>query len=95
MWLEHRGIGYVAATRCNDDVITIRMGNARVNELSPRCPPRRGAGSPPVLARTAPASTTGPECRSACGGDPAVGTGVLARRSITDPTEIAYYICYA
>ena len=37
---------------------------------------------------------TGPRSRSGRGANPGRGHWLLARRSITDPDEIAYYLCY-
>jgi SRSO17 transposase len=51
VWLEQRDVGYVLATRCNDDVITASAGTGRVDELiaglSPRawCRVSVGAGA--------------------------------------------------
>ncbi|MFC4148091.1 hypothetical protein ACFO0M_17705 [Micromonospora mangrovi] len=33
VWLEHRDVGYVVATRRNDDMITTTMGTARADQL--------------------------------------------------------------
>ena len=41
------------------------------------------------------ASTTGPASRSGPGTAPTAVTGSCPRRSIADPTQLAYYIAYA
>src|SRR5215218_6858693 len=48
------------------------------------------------MAARASGSTTGPRVRRCRGGCPAIGgSGLLARRSRSDPGELAYYVCFA
>jgi SRSO17 transposase len=94
VWLEQHDVSYVLATRCNDDVITASAGTGRVDqlvaELSPRAWCRISAG----------AGAHGPRLYDwarlpiRIAWAPGRGHWLLARRSISDPTEIAYYICY-
>ena len=94
VWLEQREVSYVLATRCNDDVITADGRTGRVDELvaglSVRAWRRLSVG----------AGAHGPRdydwARAPIRIAWAAGRGhwLLARRSISDPTEIAYYICY-
>jgi SRSO17 transposase len=93
-WLEGQDVWHVLATRCNDTVTTTGGADARADELV--------AGLPERAWRrlSAGAGAHGPReydwaripLRSAW----RAGRGhwLLARRSISDPTEIAYYLCY-
>lgn len=93
-WLEQRKVAYVMATKVNDTVITPRCAEVRVDELIAALPRQRwkrlsggpGAHGERVYdwARVAirPCWEEG------------FGHWVLARRSVSDPTEIAYYVCY-
>jgi SRSO17 transposase len=99
VWLEERDVFHVVATRCNDNVsargIGPRLVHDRVDAIIAGLPARSwkrlscgdGAHGPrvydwvrvPIRPWWAPGR----------------GHWLLARRSIADPTEIAYYICYA
>jgi SRSO17 transposase len=93
VWLEERDIGYVMATRRNDDVVTTGMGFVRVDDLVAALPAsawRRlsagaGAHGPRIYqwART-PIRVSW---------QPGRGHWVLARRH-PDTGELAYYVCY-
>lgn len=93
-WLENRGVSYVLATRRDHRMTTRADRVARADALIAELPARRwqrlavGAGA------------HGPRdydwaCRH-IGGTWARGRGhwLLARRSISDPAQIAYYICH-
>jgi SRSO17 transposase len=92
-WLQQRDACYVLATKCNDTVL-IDGGYARVDELIAALPARAwrrlsvgaGAHGPREYhwARLPIGST----------GRPGRGHWLLARRKVSDPTEIAYYVCY-
>jgi SRSO17 transposase len=94
VWLEAHDIFHVLATRCNDDVLACGYGLGRVDEVVAALPARswrriscgEGAHGPRVYdwARVP----------IRIGWRPGRGHWLLARRSISDPTEIAYYICY-
>ncbi|MFF7191891.1 IS701 family transposase [Streptomyces sp. NPDC008222] len=93
-WLEQRRIAYVLATKVNDTVITTRCAEVRVDDLIAALPRQawkrisggQGAHGERIYdwARVAirPVWEDG------------FGHWVLARRSVSDPTEIAYYVCY-
>ncbi|MDF3294431.1 IS701 family transposase [Streptomyces silvisoli] len=93
-WLEQRRIAHVMATKVNDTVITTRWGEERVDRLIAALPRQRwkrisggqGAHGERIYdwARVA---------IRPCWED-GFGHWVLARRSVADPTEIAYYVCY-
>ncbi|PZG42469.1 IS701 family transposase [Spongiactinospora gelatinilytica] len=93
-WLEDRDAWYVLATRCNDPMESTGGGQARGDELIAALPGRSwqrlsvGAGA------------HGPReydwARIAIGTRWRKGRGhwLVARRSISDPMEIAYYLCF-
>lgn len=93
-WLEERKVAHVLATKVNDTVVTTGWAEARVDALIAALPRQRwkrlsggkGAHGERIYdwARIAirPAWENG------------FGHWVLARRSVSDPTEIAYYVCY-
>ncbi|ANS28852.1 putative transposase for insertion sequence element [Rhodococcus opacus] len=93
VWLEERDISYVLATRCNDDVFTPDGRAGRADEMIAAVPAKQwrrisvGDGAHgrreyswvriPIRIAWAPGR----------------GHWLLARRSLSDPTEIAYYVC--
>ena len=86
---------------CAGHPLQRRRDHHRTARHRPRRRADRRAARPGLAAdlgrcrRARPArATTGPGSRSALGWAPGRGHWLLARRSITDPTEIAYYICY-
>ena len=95
VWLEERDVFHVVATRCNDDVSARDIGYGRadtiINTLPASAWKRMSCGDGvhgPRLYDWVRVPIR-PHWR------PGRGHWLLARRSITDPTEIAYYICYA
>jgi SRSO17 transposase len=96
VWLEEHDIAHVVATRRNDDVITGDMRSQRVDQVVAELPARawrrlscgEGAHGPREYdwAWTA--------IRIQQWWEPGRGHWLLARRSITNPDEIAYYVCY-
>lgn len=93
-WLEERDVFHVLALQSNDMLSTADGGEQRADELTAALPVRAwrrlsvgaGAHGPREYdwARL-PIRTTWRSGR---------GHWLLARRSIGDPTEIAYYVCY-
>ncbi|WSL80493.1 IS701 family transposase [Kitasatospora sp. NBC_01266] len=93
-WLEERGVAHVLATKVNDTVITTSWADIRVDSLIAALPRQawkrlsggQGAHGERIYdwARVAirPVWENG------------FGHWVLARRSVSDPTEIAHYVCY-
>jgi SRSO17 transposase len=94
VWLEDQDVFHVLAIRCSDTLITTSAGKQRADALI--------AALPPVAWRrlSVGAGAHGPReyhwarvpvriCWR-----PGRGHWLLARRSISDPAEIAYYICY-
>jgi SRSO17 transposase len=93
-WLEQQDIAYVMATRCDDEVPSGLHTTDRVDELIDRVRPgawRRmscgdGAHGPRVYDWVSvPIRRTFAHGRRGW---------VLARRSISNPDEIAYYLCF-
>jgi SRSO17 transposase len=95
VWLEEHRIAHVVAVQCNDEVPTREGASGRVDQLIAELPVRRwrrisagdGAHGPRVYdwarIQVRPSWSNG------------FGHWVLARRSISDPDEVAYYVCYA
>jgi SRSO17 transposase len=94
-WLEDRDVSYVMAIRCSD-TLTMAEGERRADALITAVPARgwqrisagAGAHGPREFdwARVPVRTQTGwPRGR---------GHWLLARRSISDPDEVAYYACY-
>jgi SRSO17 transposase len=93
-WLEEQDIAYVMATRCDDEVASGLHTTTRVDQLIGKLPAGAwrwlscgdGAHGPRVhdWARV-PIRRPFPHGRRGW---------VLARRSVSDPSEIAYYLCF-
>jgi SRSO17 transposase len=93
-WLEERAVAHVLATKVNDTVATVHGTGAQVDQLIADLPRQawkrlsggRGAHGERIYdwAKVAvrPAWENG------------FGHWVLARRSVSDPSELAYYVCY-
>jgi len=94
-WLQRRRIGYVLAVPCNQKVPT-QGGSARADALAGRAP------LPAWKRRSCGDGVKGPRLYDwALASLPDTGTAehgytrwLLIRRSISDPTELAYYLCY-
>lgn len=95
LWLQTRRMGYVLAVACNQKIPT-DGGSARADELAAAAP------APVWKRRSCGAGAKGPRLFDwAVATLPDTGTAehgftrwLLIRRSITDPTELAYYLCY-
>lgn len=93
-WCEHRDVFYVMATRCDHQVTTRADRTARADDLVAEF------GASTWQRLSVGAGAHGPReydwARRQIDGTWRAGRGhwLLARRSISDPTEIAYYICY-
>jgi SRSO17 transposase len=94
VWLEEHQIPYVLATRSNDDVPGPDGKPVRVSKLA-TLPARKwrriscGAGAHGQRLYDWARIPARPVW------DNGYGHWILARRSISDPTDIAYYVCYA
>jgi SRSO17 transposase len=93
-WLEQRDVSYVLATKRTDTVTTEQGVLGQVDELIGQLPTRAwwrlsvGAGA------HGPREYDWARVPIREGWVPGRGHWVLARRSISDPSEIAYYVCY-
>ncbi|MFC8016433.1 IS701 family transposase [Streptomyces cinereoruber] len=93
-WLEERRVAHVLATKVNDTVITVRWAEVRVDELIASLPRQAwkrlsgGQGSHGERLYDWARVPIRPVWENG------FGHWVLARRSISDPTEIAHYVCY-
>jgi hypothetical protein len=92
-WLEEHGVSYVMAIR-RSDTLTTAVGEQRANALIAAVPDRAwqkisadaGAHGPREYHRTRVQVRTVRR--------PGSGYWLLARRSLSDPTDIAYYAGY-
>lgn len=95
VWLEEHDVFHVVATRCNDDVSARDIGYGRADDIIAGLPASAwnrmscGDGAHGPRRYDWARVPIRPWSR------PGRGHWLLARRSISDPTEIAYYICYA
>ncbi|MFG2561439.1 IS701 family transposase [Streptomyces sp. NPDC048496] len=94
VWLEKRRVAHVLATKVNDTVIAARGADARVDQLVAALPRQRwkrisgGAGAHGERIYDWARAAIRPYWENG------FGHWVLARRSVSDPSEIAYYVCY-
>lgn len=93
-WLESRDVAYVLATRCDYPVTTRADRTGRADELVAEFTP--GTWQRLSVGAGAHGPRTYDWARRQIEGTWARGRGhwLLARRSISDPTHIAYYLCY-
>jgi SRSO17 transposase len=93
-WLEQQDICYVMATRCDDEVPAGLFTTRRVDQLIGRV--RRGAWQRLSCGDGAHGPRRYDWARVPIWRPFAHGRRgwVLARRSVSDPTEIAYYLCF-
>jgi SRSO17 transposase len=94
VWLEQHSICHVLATRCNDDVLAHGYGFGRVDEVVAALPARSWRRISCGAGAHGPRVYDWARVPIRIGWRPGRGHWLLARRSISDPTEIAYYICY-
>lgn len=94
VWLEERDVAYVLATRRNDDVITTSWGSARVDQLIVELPAKAWSRISAGAGAHGPREYDWARLPVRVEWTPGRGHWLLARRSISDPTEIAYYVCY-
>jgi SRSO17 transposase len=94
MWLEEQDVSYVMGTRCDDDVASGLFTTTRVDQLIAKLRPgawvRMSCGDGAHGPRRYDWATL--PIRRSFGADRR--GWVLARRSISDATEIAYYVCF-
>ncbi|MEV6363178.1 IS701 family transposase [Nocardia asteroides] len=93
-WLEQHDIAHVLATRRNDTLATTGLGQARADELVAAVPARAWQRISAGAGAHGPRDYDWARVRIRPWWAPGRGHWLLARRSITDPGEIAYYVCY-
>ncbi|MGS2641786.1 IS701 family transposase [Streptosporangium sp. LJ11] len=94
LWLEHAGIAYVVAVPKSTMAVSMQLTKVRVHRLVAELPEAAwqrlscgdGVRGPRVFAWAAV------EIRPLR--DPQYGYWLLARRSVSDPADIAYYLCF-
>jgi SRSO17 transposase len=92
-WLEEKDIWYVMAIRCSDTLTTAegeRRANALIAALPSRCWQKISAGA----GAHGPREYDWARLPVRPGWKRGRGHWLLARRSLADPAEIAYYACY-
>jgi SRSO17 transposase len=93
VWLEQHDISYVLATRCNDDVTT-SAGTGRADKVIAALPAKAWRRLSAGAGAHGPRDYHWARLPIRIAWAPGRGHWLLARRSISDPTELAYYICY-
>jgi SRSO17 transposase len=94
VWLEERGISYVLATRRNDDMLTVDGRTARAEDLVSALPARAWRRISAGAGAHGPREYDWARVPVRIGWAPGRGHWLLARRSVSKPDEIAYYVCY-
>jgi SRSO17 transposase len=93
-WLEEHDAAYVLATKVNDTLITIEGAEYRADELIAGLPTRAWRRLSAGAGAHGPREYDWARIPIRIGWRAGRGHWLLARRSISDPTEIAYYVCY-
>jgi SRSO17 transposase len=94
VWLEDRGIAYVLATRRNDDMLTTDGRTARADELVAALPARSWRRLSAGAGAHGPREYDWTRIPVRIAWTPGRGHWLLARRSISKPAEVAYFVCY-
>jgi SRSO17 transposase len=94
VWLEERGAAHVLAIRRSDTLITTTGGERRADELVAALPARAWRRISAGAGAHGPRDYDWARIPIRIGWAPGRGHWLLARRSISDPGEIAYYVCY-
>ena len=93
VWLEEHDAAYVLATRC-DDLLTATGQTDRADALIAALPARSWRRLSVGAGAHGPRIYDWARIPIRLWWRPGRGHWLLARRSITNPTEIAYYVCY-
>ena len=94
VWLEQHDVAYVLATKCNDTLITTDAGQRRADELIAALPERAWRRLSVGAGAHGPREYDWTRIPIRIGWRPGRGHWLLARRKISEPSEIAYYVCY-
>jgi SRSO17 transposase len=92
-WLEERDVCYVMAIRCSDTV-TGPAGEQRAGTLIAAAPSRAWQRLSTGAGAHGPREFDWARIRVRPADKPGRGHWLLARRSISNPDEVAYYACY-
>ena len=92
-WLEDQDIWYVMAIRCSDTV-TMPEGERRADELIAAVPSQSWQKISAGAGAHGPREYHWARIPVRTGQKRGRGHWLLARRSLSDPEEIAYYACY-
>ena len=92
-WLEDQDIWYVVAIRCSD-TLTMAEGERRADDLIAAVPARSWQTISAGAGAYGPREYHWARVPVPAGRERGRGHWLLARRSLADPAEIAYYACY-
>ena len=92
-WLEDRDVSYVMAIRCSD-TLTMPEGERRADELIAALPAQAWQTISAGAGAHGPREYGWARIPVRAGWKRGRGHWLLARRSLADPEEIAYYACY-
>jgi SRSO17 transposase len=93
-WLEHHDAAYVVSTKVNDTLITTDGREVRADALIAALPTRAWRRLSAGAGAHGPREYDWARLPIRIGWRAGRGHWLLARRSISEPTEIAYYVCY-
>ncbi len=94
LWLEAHDAAHVLATKVNDTLVSTGGREARADELIAQLPARSWRRLSVGAGAHGPREYDWARVPIRIGWQPGRGHWLLARRSLSDPTEIAYYVCY-
>ncbi|WP_091619324.1 IS701 family transposase [Amycolatopsis saalfeldensis] len=94
LWLEAHDAAHVLATKVNDTLVTTGGREARADELIAGLPARAWRRLSVGAGAHGPREYDWARVPIRIGWQPGRGHWLLARRSLSDPTEVAYYVCY-
>jgi SRSO17 transposase len=94
VWLEAHDAAHVLATKRNDTLVTTSGGEARADELIAGLPARAWRRLSAGAGAHGPRVYDWARVPIRIAWRPGWGHWLLARRSLTDPTDIAFYVCY-
>lgn len=93
-WLEHHDAAYVVSTKVNDTLITTDGREVRADALIAGLPTRAWRRLSAGAGAHGPREYDWARMPIRIGWRAGRGHWLLARRSISEPSEIAYYVCY-
>jgi SRSO17 transposase len=94
VWLEDQDAAYVLATKVNDILTTTDGAEGRADELIEQLPARAWRRLSVGAGAHGPREYDWARIPIGTGWRAGRGHWLLARRSLSDPSEIAYYVCY-